>query len=116
DVVRQVAFVLDVDGPLLAVYVVLELPVADRREQELLAAVARANYGLLPGAFEFAFEERSVRYRSALWPIPDDVRTSHIAQLLSSALQVSEAYTAAFRAVIESGADPFDAIHAVESE
>jgi hypothetical protein len=115
DVVRQVAFVLDTDGPLLAVYVVVELPRPWRKKNELLAAVTRANYGLLPGTFEYEAETGQVRYRSVLWPLPDEVHTSEVAQLLSGALLIANAYAPALRAVIESSADPIATIDAVEA-
>ena len=116
DVVRGVAFVLDVDTPLLAVLVELELPPATDREEELMRAVTRANYGLLPGAFEIDLDRLVVRYRDVLRPLPEAVQTADVAQLLANALRVSEVYVPAFRAVIADGADSDDAVRDAEAQ
>jgi hypothetical protein len=116
DVSRAVAFVLDIDAPLLAVFVELELPQAEGREVELMRAVTLANYGLLPGAFEMDLDALEVRYRDALWPLPPAVETADVAQLLAGALRISEAYVSAFRAVIVDGTDPVAAVENVEGQ
>lgn len=112
DVVRHAAYVYDVDGPLLAAYVTLELGAPEEAGGDLLVAVARANSAVLPGAFELDVESVEVRYRAALWPMPSPIETQQVAQLLAGSLQMAEAFAPAFRAVID-GADPIDAIDSV---
>lgn len=114
--IRHVAFVLDVEHALLAVYVILELPAAAEHAEALAVAITRANYGLLPGSFELDLEGGATRYRSVLAPLPDTIETQPVAQLLSSALLISETYAPAFAAVTEANAHPIDAVDEIESE
>jgi hypothetical protein len=115
DAVEHVAFVLDTDGPLLAVYVVLRLPGAVDRADALAQAIARANYGLLPGCFELEIGTGEIRYRSVLELIVDDVATRPVAQLLSRGLLMTNTYAPAFERVVQAGADPLEAIDEIET-
>jgi hypothetical protein len=114
--IRHVAFVLDLEHALLAIYVILQLPAAGAYPEGLAVAVTRANYGLLPGCFELDLESGATRYRTVLGPLPEDIETQPVAQMLSSALQISQKYSPAFSSVIETNADPIDAVDEIESQ
>lgn len=116
DDVQHVAFLLDADAPLLAVYVVLRVPGASARAASLAKATARANYGLLPGAFEIDLESAEMRYRAALVLFSDQVTARDVAGLLSGALLTARTYAPAFQKIARSDADPLEAIDEVESE
>ena len=113
--VELVAFLLDADGPLLAVYVVLRLPCAVDHGDALAKAIARANYGLLPGCFELDLDTGETRYRSVLELPSGETDTQTVAQLLSRALQMAETYAPAFKRIVESGADPLAAVDEIEA-
>jgi hypothetical protein len=114
--IAQVAFILDIDGPLLAVYVTLHLDGADGQADALAKALARANYGLLPGCFELDLDTGETRYRSVLELPSGEANTESVAQLVSRALQMVETYSPAFKQIIESGADPLTAVDEIESQ
>ena len=116
DDVQHVAFLLDVDAPLLATYVVLRVPGASGRAPSLAKAIARANYGLLPGAFEMDLETGEMRYRAALMLSSLKVTAKDVAGLLSGALLTAREYAPAFQKIAASDADPLEAIDEVESE
>jgi len=115
DGVQHVAFVLDSEALLLAVYVVLRLPNPADRRDALARAVTRANYGLLPGCFEVDLDGGETRYRSVLQPLPAEPGVRDVAQLLSAALVTAAAYAPAFQRVVLEGADPVQAVDDVEA-
>ena len=114
--IQHVGFVLDTDAPLLAVYVTLGLPGAERHTDSLAKAVARANYGLLPGCFELDLESGETRFRSVLFLPSEEVGTHEVAQLLANALVIAKTYVPAFERIVRSGADPVEAVDEVESD
>jgi hypothetical protein len=114
ELVAGTAFVLDEDWPLLVLYVVLELPKPGARQSALVEAIARANYGLLPGCFEIDFDTGEVRFRSVMMLQPTKVNPKGIAQMLSDGLQATKIFAPALRKVVKSGRDPAEAIAEVE--
>jgi hypothetical protein len=116
DDILHVAFLLDTDARLLAAYVILRLPNASRFGESLAKALARANYGLLPGCFEIDLDTGETRYRSTLNLVSDEITTREVAQLLRDALMMARTYAPAFQKIVESGADPLQAIDEIESE
>ena len=113
--ILHVGFVLDTDAPLLAVYVTLALPRAERHTDLLAKAVARANYGLLPGCFELDLDTGETRFRSVLFLPSEELGTHEVAQLLANALVITKTYMPAFERIARSGADPIAAVDEVES-
>lgn len=114
DVVRHVAFILDGETPLLAIYVILRVPEAAEHGDQLALALTRANYGLLQGCFELDLAEGQTRYRSVLWLYELDVDSETVARMFSEALVTSKRYARAFQAAVEDGADPIQAVDEVE--
>jgi hypothetical protein len=113
--IQHVAFVLDVDGPLLAVYVVLRLPDPSRDASALALGVARANYGLLPGCFETDGETGETRYRSVLPLLSGDLDPQPVGQLFADALIMAQTYAPAFARIVASDADPVAAVDDLEA-
>lgn len=116
DDIQHVAFLLDAEPPLLAVYVILRLPGAYGCGDSLAKALARANYGLLPGCFEIDLDTGEARYRSALNLLSDEIKAPDVAQLLSGALLMSRTYAPAFQKIVQAGADPLQAVDEIEFE
>lgn len=113
--VQHVAFILDTEARLLVAYVILDLPHTPAAREPLAQAVARANYGLLPGCFEIDLDRGQTRYRSVVAAGGEGVTTREVAQLLADALEMVAAYAPAFDAVV-GGDDPALAIDRVELE
>lgn len=114
DHVRQMAFVIDIERSLLAAYVVLRLSDVSNKLTEILLAIARINFGLLPGCFEIDLESGEVRFRSELTVQGGKTTIKAVAQLLSGALLMTRMYAPAFQKIIESDADPLETIDEVE--
>ncbi len=115
DHISQIAFVLDTEFSLLAVYVILRLPDARKRMHEFLMALSRANFGLLNGCFEIDFDTGESRFRNVLNLRDKKTDTKEVAQLLSGALLMARTYVPAFQKIIETDADPLETIDEVES-
>lgn len=113
DGIGHVAFVLDIEDATLGFYIMLRHARDEPATANLVAATARANYGLSQGAFEIDVDTGEIRHRSTLALICD-VAPTHIAQLMSDALRVTNEYRPAFEQVA-AGADPVAAIAAVEA-
>jgi hypothetical protein len=113
--VQHVAFILDTEARLLVAYVILDLPHVPTARNQLAQAVARANYGLLPGCFEIDLDGGQTRYRSVVPLGGEGVTTREVAQLLADALEIAAAYAPSFNAVA-GGDDPALAIDRVELE
>jgi hypothetical protein len=116
DPIDHVAYVLDPDAPMLAVYVMLRLPGASSQVDPLARAVARANFGLLPGCFELNLDSGAIRLRSGLFLPTATTGTREVAQLLSNAIVIAQIYAPAFHGIIESGVDPEKAIDAIDRQ
>ncbi|HEX3085852.1 MAG TPA: hypothetical protein VHP99_15065 [Pyrinomonadaceae bacterium] len=114
--VAHAIFLLDSDGPLLAVYVMIRLPGALARIDSLVKAVAHANNGLLPGCFEIDLETGEMHYRSALAPVSNAITPREVAHLLGGALLMSKTYAPAFQKIAANGADPIQAINEIEND
>jgi hypothetical protein len=115
DQIQHLAFVLDAGMSLLAVYVILRLSTSSNYRDSLEKAIARANYGLLPGCFEININNGEVRYRSVLNLLSSEISTRDVAQLLTGALLMTRTYAPAFQEIILSGVDPIEVIEKIES-
>jgi hypothetical protein len=113
--VGQIAFVLETELSLVAIYVILRLPDARPRIHEFLMALTRANFGLLNGCFELDFDTGEARFRSVLNLRDKKTDTVEVAQLLAVALTMARTYVPAFQEVIKTDADPLEAIDKIES-
>jgi hypothetical protein len=112
--IEHVAFLLDAKAPLLAVYITLHLPDSKDHSDRLAKALARANYGLLPGCFEIDTDSGEIRYRSILMPVSKETDDAYIAGLIADALVMTQTYALAFQKIIASDADPIESIDEVE--
>jgi hypothetical protein len=114
--VAHAIFLLDSDGPLLAVYVMIRLSGALARIDSLVKAVAYANNGLLPGCFEIDLDTGELHYRTALAPVSSAITPREVAHLLGGALLMSKTYATAFQEIAATGADPIQAIDKIEND
>ena len=115
DHVGQIAFVLDTELSLLAIYVILRLPDARPRMHEFLTALTRANFGLLNGCFELDFDTGEARLRTVLNLRDNKTDKLDVAQLIAVVLTMARTYVTAFQKVIETDADPLETIDEIES-
>lgn len=114
--VQHALFLLDADDPLLAVYVMIQMPPAMDHIGLLLKAIAYANNGLLPGCFEINIDDGELHYRSALSPVSTHITPPEVAHLLDGALLMSQTYAPAFQKIAATGADPIETINEIEKE
>jgi len=113
--INQIAFVLDVESSILAVYVIFSIPDSRKKMLEFLTAISRANFGRLNGCFEIDFDTGETRFRNSLNLRDNKANTREIAQLLSEALLMIRTYAPAFQRIIESDADPLETIDKIEN-
>ena len=113
--IEHVLLMLDAEPTLLTAYVIVHLDDAAHHAVALAQAIARANYGLLPGCFEIDLDSGETRFRTTLNFRADTIKHREVAQLLADALLMTKTYAPAFRKVIQSGVSPMDAIEEIES-
>lgn len=112
-----VLFVPD-DGQRVAIYCLIVEGIEARLRPAIAELTARANRGLLGGAFELDIDEGDVRFRSDLdlgvADVDEEQLSAMLAPLLEVNLETVEVYSSAIVAVLTGRAAPVDAIEVAE--
>jgi hypothetical protein len=91
------------------------LRVPEGSRPAIAEAVARANFGLRVGKFEFDIDEGDLRFQASQVMIDDTVGERVIDRLISTTVAMLDMYLPAFLSVIYGNELPKDAIRCVEA-
>lgn len=103
------------ESELFVFYAVAEVGAPEDRRQAVAEFLTRANYGLLIGNFELDVDDGEVRYKSSVDLEGSPIVAPLIRQCVHSCLMTADRYLPGLRAVAEGGAEPAEAVAAVES-
>lgn len=111
---RIVAHV-DAESELFQVYGYSPIRVPEGSRPAIAEAVARANYGLRVGKFEFNVDEGDLRFQASQALLSESVGESVIDRLITTTMAMLDMYLPAFLSVIYGNELPKDAIRCVEA-
>jgi len=111
---RVVAHV-DTESELFQVFGHCPLRVPDGCRPAIAEAVARANYGLRVGKFEFNVDEGDLRFQASQALLGESVGESVIDRLITTTMAMLDMYLPAFLSVIYGNELPKEAIRCVEA-
>lgn len=100
---------------LLQFFSLLPLNVPTDRKEAMAEYVARANYGLNYGNFEFDYDTGEVRYRTSIFTFDGSINHQMISSLIHVNLNTIDRYLHGAMKVMFGDADPHDTILEIES-
>lgn len=95
-------------------YSVCPVAIPEDRRLAIAEFIARANYGLTLGSFEFDFDNGEIRFKTGIDVTHIKIQTAIIRQLVYANVALMDRYLPGILAVIETAAPPKNAIQAIE--
>ena len=106
---------VDAESELFQVYGYSPIRVPEGCRTAIAEAVARANYGLRVGKFEFNVDEGDLRFQASQALLRESVGESVIDRMITTTMAMLDMYLPAFLSVIYGNEVPKDAIRCVEA-
>jgi hypothetical protein len=106
---------VDAESELFQVYGYSPIRVPEGSRPAIAEAVARANYGLRVGKFEFNIDEGDLRFQASQALLSESVGETVIDRLITTTMAMLDMYLPAFLSVIYGNELPNDAIRCVEA-